>query len=135
MFKEFSNGEPRLVAASKLKSPDDVIEAYNAGQKHFGENYVNELVEKSNDSKILAQCKDIRWHYIGHLQRNKINKVLSVKNLFIIETVDSEKLASALDAGWMKLSKNDDSKLKIMVQVNTSNEEGNLAINNKMKYR
>ncbi|XP_051157940.1 pyridoxal phosphate homeostasis protein [Leptopilina boulardi] len=119
---ELNFGEPILVAASKLKPPDDIIEAYNAGQKHFGENYVNELVEKANDQKILEQCKEIRWHYIGHLQRNKINKILGIKNLFIIETVDSEKLASALDVGWMKFSKNDDSKLKIMVQINTSNE-------------
>lgn len=99
-----------------------VIDAYDAGQKHFGENYVNELIEKSGHPEILK--RDIRWHFIGHLQRNKINKVLAVPNLWIIETVDSNKLASALDTAWPKYRKNDDNKLNIMVQVNTSKEEG-----------
>lgn len=121
---ELNTVEPTLVAVSKLKPADDIITAYEAGQKHFGENYVNELAEKASDPKILEQCKEIRWHYIGHLQGNKVNKIVKTTNLFVIETVDSEKIASALDVGWMKNIKDENSRLKILVQVNTSKEEG-----------
>ena len=116
---------PRLVAVSKLKPPEAIIEAYEAGQRNFGENYVNELFEKSNNPEILEKCKEIRWHFIGRLQRNKVNKLLGATNLYVIETVDSEKIATALDNAWPKFKKNDNSKLKIMVQVNTSKEKGN----------
>ncbi|XP_017889748.1 pyridoxal phosphate homeostasis protein [Ceratina calcarata] len=122
---EYKYFEPRLVAVSKIKPVDLIVDAYKAGQKHFGENYVNELVEKSTHPSILETCADIRWHFIGHLQRNKVNKVLSVPNLFMIETVDSEKLASALNNSWPKFRKQSDLNLKlnVMVQVNTSKEE------------
>lgn len=72
--------------------------------------------------QILKKCPDIKWHFIGHIQRNKVSKVLSIPNLYMIETIDSEKLANAINNGWKNLYK--DSKLKIMIQVNTSNEEG-----------
>lgn len=67
----------RLVAVSKLKSIDHIITAYKAGQRHFGENYVQELEEKSQSEQILNSCPDIKWHFIGHLQSNKAKKVLS----------------------------------------------------------
>ncbi|GJD08433.1 Proline synthase co-transcribed bacterial homolog protein [Galdieria sulphuraria] len=60
------NDIPRLVAVSKTKPPSLIMEAYDAGHRHFGENYVQELVEKA-----AALPKDIRWHFIGHLQSNK----------------------------------------------------------------
>ncbi|CAL1531850.1 unnamed protein product [Lymnaea stagnalis] len=111
---------PRLVAVSKTKGTDLVIEAYNAGQRHFGENYVVELYEKSNDIEIQDHCKDIKWHFIGRLQRNKVPKILEVPNLFVIETVDSERLAKALNDGWGRLKKTE--TLQVMAQVNTSGE-------------
>ncbi|KAF7993550.1 hypothetical protein HCN44_010145 [Aphidius gifuensis] len=117
---EFENIKPRLVAVSKIKPASLIIDAYEAGQKYFGENYVNELVDKSNHPDILT--RDIRWHFIGHLQRNKVNKVLSVPNLFMIETVDNDKLATAINSSWQKYRKQDDHKINVMVQVNTSNE-------------
>lgn len=109
---------------SKLKPPELIIEAYKAGQRHFGENYVNELAEKGNHPDILRECKDIRWHFIGHLQRNKVNKILSVPNLYVVETIDSERIASSLNVSWSKFRKYNDLKLKVMIQVNTSKEEG-----------
>ncbi|CAD6211966.1 GSCOCG00003924001-RA-CDS [Cotesia congregata] len=118
---ELGNVIPRLVAVSKTKPPNLVIDAYDAGQQHFGENYVNELIEKAGHPDILK--RNIRWHFIGHLQRNKVNKVLAVPNLWVVETVDSNKLATALDIAWPKFRRSDDSKLNIMVQVNTSKEE------------
>ncbi|XP_013414433.1 pyridoxal phosphate homeostasis protein [Lingula anatina] len=111
---------PRLVAVSKTKPPDMVLEAYNCGQKHFGENYVQELEQKSRDT-VLEKCQDIKWHFIGPLQSKKIPKVIGVPNLFVIETIDTEKLATKLNTAWGKLEKSD--KLKIFVQVNTSKEE------------
>ncbi|KAK0165166.1 hypothetical protein PV328_003710 [Microctonus aethiopoides] len=118
---ELGNNIPRLVAVSKTKPPNLIIDAYENGQQHFGENYVNELVDKANHPDI--KIKDIKWHFIGHLQRNKVNKVLAVPNLYMVETVDTEKLASTVDSAWQKYKKQDDSQLKIMVQVNTSGEK------------
>lgn len=117
--------EPRLVAVSKLQSTISILSAYEAGQRYFGENYVNELVEKACSPLILEKCKEIRWHFIGNLQRNKVNKVLSIPNLHVIETINNDKLANALNNSWPKFRKSDDGKLNVMVQVNTSEEEGN----------
>ncbi|KAJ8944220.1 hypothetical protein NQ318_014582 [Aromia moschata] len=114
--------EPRLVAVSKLKPVSLILDAYEEGQRHFGENYVQELEEKANSPEIMEKCKDIRWHFIGHLQTNKVNKLLAIPNLYIVETVDSKKLATNLNKNWPKFGP-PDSKLKVMIQVNTSGEE------------
>lgn len=100
-----------------------IISAYEEGQRHFGENYVKELVEKATNGEILEKCKDIRWHFIGNLQTNKVNKLLSAPNLYIVETVDDEKLAATLNKQFPKCGASED-KLRIMLQVNTSGEEG-----------
>uniref|UniRef100_A0A2S2NA85 Pyridoxal phosphate homeostasis protein n=1 Tax=Schizaphis graminum TaxID=13262 RepID=A0A2S2NA85_SCHGA len=113
--------EPRLVAVSKTKPIEHIIGIYQKGQRHFGENYVQELIAKSTDVEILDKCQDIKWHFIGHIQKNKVSKVLMAPGLHVIETIDSEKLASAVNDGWKKLNK--ESKLKVMIQVNTSNEK------------
>ncbi|KAF5278488.1 hypothetical protein FQA39_LY05977 [Lamprigera yunnana] len=119
---ELSSVKPRLVAVSKTKPNELIIQAYEAGQRHFGENYVQELIEKATSSIILEKCKEIRWHYIGAIQTNKINKILSVPDLYMIETVHSEKVAIILDTKWPQYC-SDDSKLKVMLQVNTSGED------------
>jgi len=118
--------EPRLVAVSKTKPREAIIDAYINGQRHFGENYVQELVDKASDPEILEKCKEIKWHFIGHLQSNKVNKVVSIPNLFMVETVDSEKLAGILDQAWKKQQRNN--SLEVMVQVNTSGEESKSGI-------
>lgn len=106
-----------LVAVSKLKPASDILQAYNCNHRHFGENYVSELVEKS-----LKLPVDIKWHMIGHLQSNKVNKLISAcANLYMIETVDSEKLASKIESA-MKLSRPSD-RLKVLVEVITSSED------------
>lgn len=138
-----------LVAVSKTKPAESVIEAYKAGQRHFGENYVQELVEKSTHPEILSQCPDIKWHLIGHLQSNKINKVryaeirlsqckqhldfqvLKLPNLHMIQTVDSEKLANSLDAAWSKLQPTPSDPLRVLIQINTSGEDG---VQHKVKF-
>ncbi|XP_033757081.1 pyridoxal phosphate homeostasis protein-like [Pecten maximus] len=118
--------KPRLVAVSKTKPAEAVIAAYECGQRYFGENYVHELVEKTQNSDIL-KLSDIKWHFIGHLQRNKVGKLLSIPNLDMVETVDSIKLAESLDNAWKKLKKTE--PLKIMIQVNTSQEENKAGCN------
>lgn len=110
---------------SKTKPVEVIVEAYEVGQRHFGENYVQELVDKANNPKILDVCKDIKWHFIGHLQSNKVNKLISCPNLYMIETVDNEKLADILNKKWEEIKKSNNVKLNIMLQVNTSGEEGN----------
>jgi len=75
----------RLVAVSKFKPAADIMEAYNAGQRDFGENYVQELTGKAGELPA-----DIRWHFIGHLQTNKVKYIAPFVHL--IHSVDSAKL-------------------------------------------
>lgn len=113
---------PELLAVSKIKPIEDIITAYQEGQRHFGENYVQELLEKAYSPKILENCEDIRWHLIGHLQSNKINKILAIPNLDFIETVDNQKLAASLNKQWPKM-RSANKPLNVFVQINTSCEE------------
>ncbi|KAG1142713.1 hypothetical protein G6F37_007343 [Rhizopus arrhizus] len=105
-----------LVAVSKYKPAEDLMYAYEAGQRHFGENYVQELVDKSQKLP-----KDIQWHFIGHLQSNKCKTVAAIPNLFVVETVDSSKKADTLDKACKSVERKD--PLRVFVQVNTSEEE------------
>jgi len=113
---------PRLVAVSKTKPKECIVHAYQAGQRHFGENYVQELVEKATDSELNKLCPDLKFHFIGHLQKNKIPKLLAVVDkLYVLETVDSEALAKNLNDGLER--RGFDGRLNVMVQVNTSGED------------
>ena len=100
-----------LVAVSKTK-PKETIEAlYNIGQRHFGENYFQELLEKA-----ASLPSDIIWHFIGHLQSAKASKLVrEVPNLYIVETVDSLKLALKLNAACVSCERPE--RLKIYIQV------------------
>ncbi|XVF70726.1 hypothetical protein PTKIN_Ptkin11bG0185800 [Pterospermum kingtungense] len=105
----------RVVAVSKTK-PDSLIrQVYDAGHRCFGENYVQEIVQKAPQLP-----EDIEWHYIGHLQTNKVKTLLGgVPNLALFEGVDNEKIANHLDRAVSNLGRN---PLKVFVQVNTSGE-------------
>ena len=108
---------PRLVAVGKTKPLEMVMEAYNAGHRYFGENYVQEIVDKAGQAP-----EDIQWHFIGHLQSNKAKMLLQgVPNLFMLETVDKAKLADRLNRLCGELER--PSPLRVLVQVNTSGEE------------
>uniref|UniRef100_A0A1I8ITJ1 Pyridoxal phosphate homeostasis protein n=1 Tax=Macrostomum lignano TaxID=282301 RepID=A0A1I8ITJ1_9PLAT len=108
----------------KPKPISDIVAAYSAGQRHFGENYVQELYEKSHSPEIQSQCPDIRWHFIGHCQSKNVKRLSQVNNLDTMETVDSEKLANLLHKEWTKTSAYESgSQLRVFIQVNTSNEE------------
>ena len=80
----------RLVAVSKTKSIEEILNLYNQGQRDFGENYVQELLEKE-----AALPKDIRWHFIGHLQTNKVKYIAPF--IYMIQSVDSLKLLLEID--------------------------------------
>ncbi|KAJ3068242.1 hypothetical protein HDU98_008612, partial [Podochytrium sp. JEL0797] len=111
-----SPADVRLVAVSKTKPIEDLMVAYNEGQRHFGENYVQELVDKA--AKLPT---DIKWHFIGTLQSNKCKDVVAIPNLFAIETVDGIKKADTLQKQCVKAQRVD--PVNIFVQVNTSGEE------------
>ncbi|KAE8148393.1 hypothetical protein BDV25DRAFT_158351 [Aspergillus avenaceus] len=116
----------RLIAVSKLKPAADILSLHQppAAHLHFGENYLQELQEKS---KLLPPS--IRWHFIGGLQSNKcVTLARDVRGLWAVESVDSEKKASLLNKGWGERSAelratDADSQLRVFVQVNTSGEE------------
>eukprot|EP00796_Vickermania_ingenoplastis_P009729 gene9729-6817_t len=106
-----------LVAVSKTKSPQCLKNLYDAGQRVFGENYVQEIVVKSPEMPA-----DTIWHFIGHLQTNKVKELLeSVPGLAVVESVDTEKLAKKLSDGCEKYR--DKRALDVYIQVNTSGEE------------
>lgn len=112
--------EPRLVAVSKTKPVELLREAYDAGMRDFGENYVQELVAKAPDMP-----SDISWRFIGKLQSNKAKVLVSgVPSLACVETVDSKKLASKLQTAVSALDPPRTMPLDVMVQVNTSPWEG-----------
>jgi pyridoxal phosphate enzyme (YggS family) len=126
-------GKPvRLVAVSKLKPASDALALHHspASQQHFGENYLQELLEKS---RLLPPT--IKWHFIGGLQSNKcVTLARDVRGLWAVESVDSEKKAKLLDKGWGERSaetaatNHEDGKLRVYVQVNTSGEENKAGV-------
>lgn len=101
-----------LVAVSKTKPISDIMEAYNAGQRIFGENKIQEMTEKWD---MLP--KDIRWHMIGHVQRNKVKYMAPYVSL--VHGVDSFKLLKEIN----KQAKNANRKLDCLLQVHIAEEE------------
>ncbi|RYR79899.1 hypothetical protein Ahy_A01g004691 isoform A [Arachis hypogaea] len=103
----------RVVAVSKTKPVSMIRQLYDAGHRCFGENYVQEIVDKAPQ---LPQ--DIEWHFIGHLQSNKVKTLLGgVPNLAMFEGVDNQKVANNLDRMVSTLGRN---PLKVLVQFSTA---------------
>ncbi|MCZ2222729.1 MAG: YggS family pyridoxal phosphate-dependent enzyme [Chitinophagales bacterium] len=92
------NNEATLVAVSKIKPVEDILALYQLGQKDFGENYVQELVDKQ--AKLPS---DIRWHFIGHLQSNKVKYIAPFVHL--IHGVDSLKLLKEINKQAIKYNR------------------------------
>ncbi len=105
----------QLIAVSKKHSPDAIVAAYAAGHRHFGENYVQELVQKYE--QLHDSLPEAHWHYIGSLQRNKVKYLAPFVHL--IHGVDSLKLAKEISKRAVQHSR----VIDILLQVNTSNEE------------
>ena len=101
-----------LVAVSKTKPVASLLEAHQAGQRDFGENKVQELVDKAS---VLPQ--NIRWHMIGHLQRNKVKYIAPFVSL--IQSVDSFRLLNEIDKQGKKI----DRVIDCLLQVRIAQEE------------
>jgi len=102
----------QLIAVSKTKPNEDIIELYDLGQRAFGENYVQELVDKA-----ASLPKDIQWHFIGHLQSNKVKYIAPFVHL--IHGVDSEKLLQEINKQAIKQKR----IIDCLLQVHIATEE------------
>ena len=102
----------QLVAVSKTKPNEDIQALYALGQRSFGENYVQELVEKA-----ASLPADIHWHFIGHLQSNKVKYIAPF--VYLIHGVDSEKLLAEINKQAIKQNK----MIACLLQVHIATEE------------
>ena len=106
-----------LVAVTKTKTNDDIMNAYNCGQRLFGENKVQELTNKYNDLP-----KDIKWNMIGHLQTNKVKYIASFIDL--IHSLDSIKLAKEIN----KQGEKNNRVIDCLIQIKISTDESKYGI-------
>lgn len=118
LISELSIAGATLIAVSKLKSVADIRELYNLGQRDFGENYVQELVEKQ--PQLPA---DIRWHFIGHLQTNKVKYIAPFVHM--IQSVDSEKLLAEIN----KQAQKNNRQIKCLLQLHIADEQTKFGFN------
>ncbi len=109
-----------LVAVSKTKPNEDILALYQLGQRAFGENYVQELVDKQ-----MVLPKDIQWHFIGHLQSNKVKYIASFVQL--IHGVDSLKLLTEINKQAQKAGR----VIACLLQIHISTEETKFGMNKK----
>ena len=112
IIEELSVKNVTLVAVSKTKPIEDILELYNLGHRDFGENYVQELVDKADKLP-----KDIRWHFIGHLQTNKVKMIAPF--IHLIHGVDSFKLLKEINKQGEKINK----IINCLLQVHIAQEE------------
>jgi len=111
-LKKSIPSEITIIAVSKTKPLEDLQEAYEIGVRDFGENYVQELVDKHEKLP-----KDINWHFIGHLQSNKVKYIAPFVHL--IHGVDSEKLLIEINKQGKKINR----KINCLLQVYIAKEE------------
>mgnify|MGYP006255062901 FL=1 len=109
---KIDNDKISIVGVSKKKSLEDILGLYRLGLRDFGENYAQELNEKS----LALDLGKIRWHFMGPIQTNKIG--LIVKNSYLVHSVDREKVVKKMDLESKKINKIQ----KVLVQVNISGE-------------
>lgn len=110
--QEFDTLKVKLIAVSKTKTVEDILEAYEAGQRDFGENIVQELIEK-----VDKLPKDIIWHQIGHLQRNKVKDIAPFVGL--IHSVDSLRVLKEIN----KQALRNERIIDCLFQVHIAEEE------------
>lgn len=120
IVKELNSTNTKLVAVSKTKSVEDIKELYDLGQRDFGENYVQELTEKAEHLP-----KDIRWHFIGHLQSNKVKFIAPFVNL--IHVVDSLKLLKEINKQAVKNNR----VIDCLLQIHIAKEETKFGLDEK----
>ena len=107
---------PCLIAVSKTQPIEAIEELYRLGHRDFGENYVQELEEKA--TKLAEKgYHELRWHFVGHLQTNKVKSVLA--HAYAIHSIDSEKLANEIQ----KRKAPGSAPLSVFLEVNIDGEE------------
>ncbi len=116
IFKELPE-QVRLIAISKTKTPDQIMEAYNAGHLDFGENKAQELLPKYE-----ALPKDIHWHMVGHLQSNKVKYIAPFVKL--IHSIDSLKLLKTVN----KEARKNDRIIQCLLQLHIAEEESKFGL-------
>src|SRR5687767_335180 len=112
LIAELSEKKITQVAVSKTKPVEDILELYELGHRDFGENYAQELADKASQLP-----KDIRWHFIGHLQTNKVKLITPFVQL--IQGVDSLKLLKEIDKEAARAGK----RIDCLLQVHIAQEE------------
>jgi len=112
LIADLASHHVTLVAVSKTKSVEEIKELYDLGQKDFGENYVQELAEKQSQLP-----KDIRWHFIGHLQTNKVKQIAAF--IHLIQSVESLKLLQEIN----KQGERNDRVINCLLQIHIAQEE------------
>lgn len=117
LSKELFEKKATLVAVSKTKPVEDIQALYNLGQRDFGENYVQELMQKQNE------LPDVRWHFIGHLQSNKVKHIAPFVHL--IQSIDNEKLLREVNKQATKHNRTID----CLLQVHIAEEETKFGLN------
>ncbi|MDB5229820.1 MAG: YggS family pyridoxal phosphate-dependent enzyme [Chitinophagaceae bacterium] len=116
--RELSENNIRLVAVSKTKPAEDIMTLYELGQRDFGENYVQELVDKYD-----TLPKDISWHFIGHLQSNKVKHIAPFVHL--IHGIDSYKLLLEVN----KQAQKNNRVIDVLLQIHIAEEETKFGLN------
>jgi PLP dependent protein len=114
----------KLIAISKTKTNEEILEAYNAGQRIFGENKVQELAPKYQQLP-----KDIEWHMVGHLQSNKVKYIAPFVHM--IHSVDSLSLLKEID----KQAKKNNRKIHCLLEVYIAGEETKFGLNDQEVYQ
>lgn len=118
IVEELIHANTTLIAVSKTKPNEDLIQLYELGQRDFGENYVQELVDKAADLP-----KDIQWHFIGHLQSNKVKYIAPF--IHLIHGVDSLKLLKEINKQALKNNR----IISCLLQIHIAEEETKFGLN------
>ena len=122
--EELAPFQATLVAVSKTHPANELMEAYHCGQRDFGENRVQELVEKAE-----ALPQDINWHFIGHLQRNKVKYLAPF--VYLIHAVDTWKLLREID----KRAAAHERTIKVLLQFKIAEEESKYGMGDQEMYQ
>lgn len=118
ILHEVHSRNAELIAVSKTKPVEDILELYQLGQRDFGENYVQELIDKQPQLPT-----DIKWHFIGHLQSNKVKYIASF--IHMIHGVESLKLLREIN----KQAQKHDRVIKCLLQLHVAKEETKFGMN------
>lgn len=117
-IENHSKNKSKLVVVTKTQTIDKITEVYNCGYRDFGENKVQEFIEKYEYFKN----KEINWHMIGHIQRNKVKYIID--KVYLIHSLDSIRLAEEIN----KRAKQIDKNVNVLIQLNISKEESKYGI-------